>query len=141
MLLRRLALYWVPIAVWMFIIIGLSSQSQLPGRTDPTTGERISSTYSLAKAWHVVEFSVLALLFFRALYSPGGGIGLRPGYAATLAVLACLAFGGLDELRQSFVPMREASIYDVLLDTAAASIAVITCMLWLQSRRGRARAT
>lgn len=139
-MLRRLAFYWLPIVVWMFVIIGLSSQSELPGRTDPTTGERIASTYSAAKAWHVVEYSVLGLLLFRALHASGGGVGLRPMWAAALSVLACLAFAGLDELRQSFVPRREASIYDVVLDTVAASIAVGACALWRQSRE-RVRAT
>jgi VanZ family protein len=135
MLFRRLVLFWLPVVIWMIVIIGLSSQSDLPSRTDPTTGERIGSTYSVAKAWHVVEYSVLALLLFRALHTSGGGIGLRPGTAAAISVLTCLAFAGLDELRQSFVPKREASIYDVVLDTLAASIAVTVCALWRQSRQ------
>ena len=134
MLVRRLVLFWLPIVVWMLLIIALSSQSNLPTRTDPTTGERIGSTYSLAKAWHVVEYSVLALLLFRALHLAGGGIGLRPTSAAMLSILTCMAFAGLDELRQSFVPRREASISDVVLDTVAASIAVSVCVLWRQTR-------
>jgi hypothetical protein len=134
MLVRRLVLFWLPIVLWMLIIMGLSSQSNLPARTDPTTGERIGPTYSAAKVWHVVEYSVLALLVFRALHTSGGGIGLRPTSAAALAVITCLAFAGMDELRQSFVPKREASIFDVVLDTVAASIAVVVCVLWRQSR-------
>jgi len=134
-MLRRLLLYWLPIAVWMLVIIGLSSQSNLPARTDPVTGERIGTTYSLAKAWHVFEYSVLGLLMFRAMHASGGGLELRRSHAATLAIAACLTFAGLDELRQSFVPKREASIYDVALDALAASVAVFICTLWLQTRR------
>jgi VanZ family protein len=135
MLLRRLTLYWLPILLWMALIIGLSSQSDLPGRNDPRTGERIPSSYPVAKAWHITEFSVLALLIFRALHSQTGGIGLRPAQAATLSVVACLTFAGLDELRQSFVPKREASVYDVLLDTTAACVAMVALTLWLRASR------
>jgi VanZ family protein len=124
----------------MFVIIGLSSQSDLPTRTDPATGERIGTTYSLAKAWHVFEYAVLGLLLFRATHSSGGGLRLRPAHAALLSIGACLAFAGLDELRQSFVPRREASIYDVALDVLAASAAVFGCKMWLQTRR-RVRAS
>jgi VanZ family protein len=140
MLLRRFALYWLPIVIWMAVILGLSSQSNLPARTDPNTGERIGTTYSLAKTWHVIEYAALGLLIFRASHSAGGGLRLRPGRAALISVAVCLTFAGLDELRQSFVPRREASIIDVLLDGSAATIAVIACVVWLQSR-GRLRAT
>jgi VanZ family protein len=132
---RRFLLYWLPIAVWMLVIIGLSSQSNLPSRTDPATGERIGTTYSLAKAWHVFEYSVLGLLMFRALHSSGGGLGLRRSHAAILSIAACFTFAGLDELRQSFVPKREASIFDVALDALAASVAVFGRTLWSQTRR------
>ncbi|MFN0070864.1 MAG: VanZ family protein [Chloroflexota bacterium] len=138
MLLRRVAYYWLPVVLWMAVILGLSSQSNLPQRTDPSTGERIGATYSLAKTWHVIEYSLLSLLIFRAAHGHGGGLKLRPARAAGFAVVTCLVFAGLDELRQSFVPRREASINDVLLDTAAAFIAAAACAMWIQSR-GRAR--
>jgi VanZ family protein len=140
MLLRRLILYWLPVVLWMTLIIGLSSQSDLPGRNDPRTGDRLPSSYPISKAWHVTEFSVLALLIFRASYSQGGGLALGRAQAATASVLVCLAFAGLDELRQSFVPKREASIYDVLLDTTAASIAMLALLILLRTR-GRVQAT
>jgi VanZ family protein len=120
---RAALLYWLPILIWMAVIIGLSSQSTLPKRNDPITGDPIPSMYPVAKAWHAFEYSVLSLLLYRAFRSREAGIGLTPLRAAFAAAAVCFAFGGLDEFRQSFGPRREASMYDVMLDGTAGTIA------------------
>jgi VanZ family protein len=76
----------------------------------------------IRKAGHVIEYAVLAGLWWR---------GLGGGWAPLgLAVLtACL-----DELRQAFTPGRVGSMVDVLLDGAAAATA-----LWLVALRARLR--
>jgi len=67
----------------------------------------------IRKAGHVIEYAVLAGLWWRYL---GGGAWAPLG----LAVLtACL-----DELRQSFTLGRVGSMADVLLDGAAAATAL-----------------
>lgn len=121
---RAAIVYWLPVLIWMAVIIGLSSQSTLPKRNDPITGEPIPAMYPVAKAWHAFEYGLLSLLVYRAVRSRHAGFGLPPVRAALMAAAVCFAFGGLDEFRQSFVPRREASLFDVLIDGTAGSVAV-----------------
>ena len=124
---------WLPVLVWMALILGLSGQANLPARQNPATGEVIRSTYTLAKLAHVVEYGVLGLLLLRATMLPSGGPGLRFASAAAWTVVAATLFGGVDELRQSLVPNREPRLGDVLLDGASAlgavcAVAVARCV-------------
>ena len=77
------------------------------------------------KAAHVIEYAVLAGLWWRAL----GGAWAPLALALLTAIL--------DELRQSFMPGRAGSIRDVLLDCVAAGAALL-CVA--RSRRPRATA-
>jgi VanZ family protein len=132
---RAFVLYWLPIVVWMAVILGLSSQSTFPKRNDPITGDPIPSMYPVAKAWHVIEYALLSLLVYRAVRSRGGGVHLSPVRSALTAAGVCFAFGALDEFRQSFVPKREPSPIDVLIDGTAASVAAFG---WVLVRHARA---
>lgn len=123
--LRSLLWYWLPVVAWMAAIMALSSQSSLPLRENPATGEVIRTTYTLAKLAHVVEYGGLALLLMRALTQSGGGLALTFRVAAVWAVIAATAFGACDELRQSLVPHREPRATDVLIDGASACAAVL----------------
>ena len=118
--LGALASAWLPVLVWMAVILTLSGQSNLPARQNPATGEVIRSTYTLAKLAHVVEYGVLGLLILRAMTTPLGGLGLSFASAARWTVAAATLFGAADELRQSLVPNREPSVGDVLIDGASA---------------------
>lgn len=72
--------------------------------------ELVQSAHVLIrKAGHVVEYAVLAVLWRRAV-----------GGAWEPMALALLT-ASLDELRQSVTPGRTGSVYDVLLDGAAAA--------------------
>ena len=119
-----LARAWLPVLVWMALILALSGQSNLPARQNPATGETIRSTYTLAKLAHVVEYGVLGLLVLRALILPTGSLGLAFGMASAWAVVAATLFGAVDELRQSLVPNREPRLGDILIDGASALGAV-----------------
>lgn len=140
MIRRRAVLwYWLPVVIWMVMILTLSSQSTLPKKNDPITGEPLPQMYPVAKAWHVFEYTVLSLLLFRALQNQAGGVGLTPLRAAVTASAICLLFGGLDEVRQSFVPKREATALDVAIDAAAAAAAAFLTAGWIHLRPGRSR--
>ena len=78
----------------------------------------------IRKAGHVIEYAVLAVLWRRSVGGAGGPLGL--------AVLTA----SLDELRQSFTVGRGGTMTDVLLDGAAAAMA-----LALMAARGRWRGT
>ncbi len=107
--LRQLAWHWFPVLFWMTLILALSSRSDLPARTNPATGEIIRTTYLAAKAAHIVEY----------------------------IVLAATAFGIGDELRQSFVPNREARPADVAIDAASALGMVMVLMIWRHVREAQ----
>ena len=139
--LRTLARAWLPVLVWMAVILALSGQSDLPARQNPATGEVIRSTYTLAKLAHVVEYGVLGLLVLRARMLPRGGLGLRFARAAVWTVVAATLFGGVDELRQSLVPNREPRLGDVLIDGAGAlaGVCAVGIARRVRLRRGGVR--
>jgi VanZ family protein len=70
---------------------------------------------------HLSEYAILAALWLRALTR---GRGLTPRNAGLLALAISAAWAALDELHQSFVPSRSASVADVALDTVGALTAV-----------------
>jgi VanZ family protein len=71
---------------------------------------------TLRKIGHVVEYGVLAALWLRAL---------DPAQRAAAAAVGLSAlYAAFDEVHQSVVPNRTASLLDVLLDTAGALLAV-----------------
>jgi VanZ family protein len=119
----------------MVLILALSSQSDLPARTNPQTGETVRVTFTAAKLAHVFEYSVLGLLLLRALVGADGGVRMALGPATVLAVVLAGAFGGLDELRQTFVPRREPRFSDIAIDTVSAFLAVMLAGGWLRYRR------
>lgn len=83
------------------------------------------------KAVHFVEYLGLALLVLRAFgnLSASGNIGKAYFWAVVIAVV----FAALDEYHQSFVPGRQADLYDLLADTAG--VAVGTIVYFLAGRR------
>lgn len=71
----------------------------------------------IRKGMHVVEFAVLALLWYRGL--SWGKRGWQP--AAALAAFGFAVLTGMaDEIHQAFVPSRTASAMDVAWDSLGA---------------------
>jgi len=81
------------------------------------------------KGSHVAEYSVLALLLWRARRRPMKN-DPRPWSwrDAAFAIGVAGAYAITDEVHQSFVPSRGASPWDVLLDTLGAAAGVL--LLW-----------
>lgn len=74
------------------------------------------------KSAHFTEYSVLALLSFRALRISLDLSVLRLGLI-TLALV--LTVSGIDEARQLLVPSRTGSVMDVALDFTGGAVAVL----------------
>ena len=136
---RSFAAAWLPVLLWMALILTLSARSDFPAQSNPVTGETIRSTYALAKTAHVVEYRVLGGLLYRAARAPGGGLALPPARAAAWSVIAAATLGAADELRQSLVPNRSPRLSDVLIDGASA-LAMAAVLLARNRRRLRGRA-
>jgi len=111
--------YFVPLLTWLF---------------PWATPAQIELLHGLVrKSGHVVEYAILAALWFRALR---GERRLALPASAWTALATSVAWAILDELHQSTVASRTASATDVMIDTVGAALATIT--LLLTSVRARA---
>ena len=105
---------WLPAVSWMTVIFAMSSRRQFPQPPG-------LSTFALSIAAHLLLFGVLALLLLLAL----AGSKRPAGTVQIVAVVGAVLYGVSDELHQSFVPGRDASVLDVVVDTIGATIAVV----------------
>jgi VanZ family protein len=106
----------IPLLQWLF-----------PGAS-PATLELLHAVSR--KAMHVIEFSILALLWYRALGWQGSG--WQTGAALAALVLA-VGFAAVDETHQGFVSSRTGSLGDVGWDSAGAGVGLIG--RWVTLRR------
>ncbi len=126
---------WGPPIVWLAVISGFSTDSFSANETGrflipvlrwlfpgapPDTLNLVH--VGIRKGMHVVEFGVLALLWYRAL--GWGRSGWQPKAALTAFVLAA-GFAAMDEVHQVFVPSRTASIMDVGWDSLGAALGLV----------------
>ena len=101
----RLRWAWIPAIAYTVLIVVLSAQPYLA--SPQIRGIRLND-----KLLHMLEYVVFSFLWCRALLRRDASRG---------AVLKWLAWGMLfavsDEIHQSFVPHRQASVFDWLADT------------------------
>jgi VanZ family protein len=96
---------WLPVFAWAGLIFALSSI--------PDLGTGLGGwDLVLRKTAHAAEFAVLGFLLLRAL-----GAEL-PAFAAGVAYAAS------DELHQYFVPGRQGTVLDVLIDAVGVGVGV-----------------
>lgn len=141
---RRLVLAWVPVAI-MCIAIFLFSQDANSGRHSEevlrwlleTAG--VYSRHLLAvlngpfrKLAHVIVYFLLGGLSYRG-FSYGRN-GFARG-AAARSLLFSFVYACTDEYHQSWIPGRGPSPRDVMLDTAAAFLAIVLVWLFTRTRR------
>lgn len=84
----------------------------------------VTTLIVIRKIAHVVEYTILSLLWLYALQKG------RPGWsrrAALGALLISIAYASMDEFHQSFVASRSASILDVGFDSFGA---LLGQMIW-----------
>ena len=134
--------YWLPVLLWMLLIFGLSTTAGsprntsriigpivrwlVPGISDDAVGKVV---LTVRKAAHVSEYAVLALLSWRARRKPVRR-DHRPWHwsEAAFALAVAVLFAVTDEWHQTFVPSREGSPRDVLIDAGGATLALLA--LW-----------
>ena len=89
------------------------------------------------KCAHAFEYSVLAWLFWRALrHSMGVAPRTWSAKVAYLAWFFATLYAITDEWHQAFVPNRQGSVRDVMLDSFGAAVGV--GLIWLIGRWRRA---
>jgi VanZ family protein len=114
-------LRWIPAVFWMGLIYYFSDQ----------TGSELSSWFPFLDSlnWgHLVAYFVLALLVYFAL--PRRSTGMK-----ILAVLLCILYGITDEWHQSYVPLRQPDIYDLINDGIGAAVAMLGINVWEKRRK------
>jgi VanZ family protein len=78
--------------------------------------------FSVRKAAHLTEYALLAGLVWRAFRSGDMSDGRRWSWKRAVQTLLVVAvYAASDEIHQAFVPNREASMVDVMIDTAGAA--------------------
>lgn len=105
MALPRALSLWLPVVAWAGLIFVLSSIPDLG--TGLGTWDLV-----LRKAAHAAEYAVLGFLLLRALGRE------------TAALVVGIAYAASDELHQHFVPGRQASVLDVLVDSVGVAAGV-----------------
>lgn len=98
---------WLPVFSWCAFIFYLSGIPQL------TTGWGVYDLV-LRKMAHMAEYFILALLSYRAF---NGSFNLASFYLIFWSFILSFLYAVSDEIHQAFVPTREASIGDILIDT------------------------
>jgi len=83
--------------------------------------------YIIRKLAHVTEYAILALLTLRALQQGRPTLQWKAVFG-TLAM--SIAYAATDELHQSLVPYRTASVRDVLIDSAGAAAVLVLSVGW-----------
>ena len=140
---RRLSRYG-PVILWAALIFLFSSGLFSGSNTSTIVRPLVQWVYPsisegglalvhwlIRKAGHFGEFAILALLLARAFRTSSREFLSTHWFAVSLIFIVVYALS--DELHQSFVSSRTASIYDCLIDAAGGLAALIL----LRARRRR----
>ncbi|MBC7264651.1 MAG: VanZ family protein [Chloroflexi bacterium] len=118
---HRLLIYWLPLALWMAWIFFLSSRPQLPSIPQDWLDTL------LKKLGHTSEYAILAVLWWRAL-----GSTRLPGHRMSMAWGLSVLYALSDEYHQTFVPGRNGTFVDLLIDASGALVGLLLFWCWGQ---------
>ena len=96
---------WLPVFLWAGVIFALSSISQI------TVAEFFLWDFAAKKVAHLTEYAVLYALLLRATKKNW-----------VLSFVLTMIYASSDEIHQSFVPGRNAAVYDLAFDFSGAAI-------------------
>jgi VanZ family protein len=134
--------YWIP-AICVAVMISLFSTRYFSGERTahviipilrwlfPTAGRHALRLmhFAIRKAAHITEFALFSITVFRGVRAERHGWRLN---WALITLAIAVVYASLDEWHQSFVPLREPSVRDVLIDTTGALLAQIA--VWIYAR-------
>ncbi|HTG45511.1 MAG TPA: VanZ family protein [Verrucomicrobiae bacterium] len=140
---RRIIAY-LPVIIWMFVIFMASTDIGSSRHTSRIIGpllrwlnpnvteETISTVQAVVrKSGHISEYALLAALVWRARRITLAKTGWHRS-DSWVPILVCAAYAASDELHQLFVSSRQASAFDVLIDTTGACVGVL--IIWALGR-------
>ena len=98
---------WLPLIFWIVMIFGLSSIPGFPS-------DDVNLPSGSDKVVHFIEYAIFAMLYYRGLSY--GGVRVR--WSIVLVVITSgIAVAALDEMYQSYIPRRDSSFYDLVMDS------------------------
>lgn len=125
-----LAVWWIPVVVWMAFILVASGDffsfdhtgswlGALLGLVSISPGDRFEAVHLMVrKTAHLVEYGVLGLLAYRAFHCTWRDWPADRWWMSSVAlVLACSM---TDELHQTTIASRTGSFRDILVDASGA---------------------
>lgn len=101
---------FIPAMLMMVAIFAVSAQ--------PGDHLHLPEALNFDKAWHFLEYSILAAACLYALQPTTSS----KTAIALWVILFCALYGVSDEIHQSFVPLRTACTSDVIADTLGAAL-------------------
>jgi VanZ family protein len=114
--LKWFLIYSGPVIAYALLIFFLSSLSSFP--------ETVSFEFNSDKVAHFMEYFIFGCLLYRWFASPERG---RKRWHLLLAtILIGTGYALSDEWHQSFVPGRDASLWDALFDSLGVGMAAAT---------------
>ncbi len=138
--------YWLPVILWMTLMFGASTDLGATKNSSRIIGPFLrwfspnvsdetvwAIQFFIRKSCHALEYAILGLLVWRARRNTVATE--RRGWNwsdARFAVLVSATYAATDEFHQYFVATRQASIWDVLLDTSGAVAGIF--VLWQTGR-------
>lgn len=145
--------YWLPLLIWLGVIF-VGSTSIMSGEhtsryivpfllwLKPDTSPRAIWIIHVVvrKCAHVTEYTVLALLLWRALRSLST-LCTRTFVVFGAVLLGCALVAASDEFHQTFVKSRTPSVRDVLLDVGGGFLGLMICATFARRHPRTFRAT
>lgn len=114
---------WVPLFVWIIVILGVSSIPRL-------SVDNVGMPEGIDKVAHYLEYLILALLFHHAL----SGRPVRRRLPVELLVVATgLVIAAVDEIHQGYIPGRDPNIYDFAADGAGILTGILIGMRMIKT--------
>jgi VanZ family protein len=143
--LRVFVKYWLPVMVWMAVIFSASSDTNSARRSSRLIEPFIRWLFPdihpdniwpivlfVRKCAHLTEYAVLALLLWRAFRSVSVQTAGWSWRLARNAWFGVIAYAITDEVHQTFVPGRQGSAWDVLIDSLGGAAGLL--VLWALGR-------
>lgn len=142
----RLINYWLPVVLMLSLMFYLSSdrfsvehtqgmvERILAGFLPAASADTLAYiNHLLRKLAHFFGYGLLGGLLFRA-FRGGNTVPWRMAWVV-YSSLVVIAWAALDELRQTFSPVRHGSFSDVLLDTAGGLFMLLLISLYYRKQR------
>jgi len=133
--------YWFPVLLWMSFIFWMSTGTFSAQNTSliiepllrflmpSISAEKADMIHGvIRKLAHVTEYFILGILLFRAFRGGSRELGILRWAVSSFLVVVLYAVS--DELHQSFLSTRTASLFDIGIDTLGGILAQSPSALW-----------